>query len=110
MFLSTFRSVQAPGGARIGGVEAASFSSLSETTTRETESVVRTLPKQAGGPAGGRRALIARSRSLSNGKTVACRGAGRSGRQTFPDLMMVIATSERRMPGGIRGSGGLLCS
>ena len=85
-------------------------SSPSETTTREIESVRRTLPNQAGGPERSfRMSRTARGRSLQNGKTVTCRGAGRSARIPFLTLSLVIAVDVMRTPGGIRVSDTLLC-
>jgi hypothetical protein len=93
------------GSATMGGL-----SSPSESTAREIESVVRMLPNQAGGPVGAHRSFrISQSRSLQNGKTVACRGAGRSARIPFCDRSMVCAVNEMRTPGGIRISDTLLC-
>jgi hypothetical protein len=91
-------------------VRVSGLSSASESTTRTTEPVVRMLPKRAGGPARSHRALQAsRSRSLKNGTTVTCRGAGRSARIPFLAVSLVIAVNETRTPGGIRVSDTLLC-
>jgi hypothetical protein len=110
MFPSTSKSVQAPGGARTGSVRVGRLSSPSEFKTRETGSVVRMLPNQAGGPASIIRvSQAARGRSLLNGKTETCRGAGRSARIPFLALSLVIAVNEMRTPGGIRVSDTLLC-
>ncbi len=103
-------SDQAPGGARMGSATMNRLSSPSETTTREIESVRRTLPNQAGGPERSFRvSRTAHSRSLQNGKTVTCRGAGRSARIPFLTLSLVIAVNEMRTPGGIQVSDTLLC-
>ncbi len=103
-------SDQAPGGARMGSATVTGMSSPSETTAREIESVVRKLPKQAGGPAGAHRAFrISRGRSLQNGKTVTCRGAGRSARIPFCDRSIGFIVTGGRMPGGVRASDNLLC-
>ncbi len=85
-------------------------SSPSETTTRKTGSVLRMLPNQAGGPAGASRiSRIARSGTLQNGKTVTCRGAGRSARIALLDCSIGFIVTEGRVPGGIRSSEDLLC-
>ena len=103
-------SDQAPGGARMGSATMSGLSSPSETTTREIESVVRMLPNQAGGPVGVLRTFrIFQGRSLQNGKTVACRGAGQSARIPLRLNMNVFTEAGRRRPGGIRHSASLLC-
>lgn len=94
----------------MGSATMRGMSSPSETTTREIESVLRMLPNQAGGPVGVLRTFrIFQGRSLQNGKTVACRGAGQSARIPFPLRSMVCAKFEMRTPGGIRVSNAMLC-
>jgi hypothetical protein len=94
----------------MGSAAVTGGSSPSETTTREIEAVRRTLPNQAGGPERSfRMSRTAHGRSLQNGKTATCRGAGRSARIPFLTLSLVIAVNEMRTPGGIRVSDTLLC-
>jgi hypothetical protein len=94
----------------MGSAKMNGASSPGETTTREIESVLRTLPNQAGGPERSfRMSRTARGRSLQNGKTATCRGAGRSARIPFLAVSLVIAVNEMRTPGGIRVSDTLLC-
>lgn len=94
----------------MGSANMSGGSSPSESTIRNTGSVVRMLPSQAGGPVSAfRGSRLTRHRSLQNGKTVTCRGAGRSARIPFLAFSLVIAVDETRTPGGIQVSDTLLC-
>jgi hypothetical protein len=102
--------IQAPGGAREGSAPLARVSPLGETKSRETEWIALMEPNQAGGPDDTLRSIrIARSRSPQNGKTVACRGAGRSARIPFFPSRFVFIETGGRMPGGFRPPEILLC-
>jgi len=94
----------------MGSAAMARSTSTGEYTTRNSETVVRMLPNQAGGPEGGNRTFRAdQGRSLKNGETVTCRGAGQSARAPFCDGLIEFIVSGRRMPGGVRLPENLLC-
>lgn len=102
--------VQAPGGARVGAAPLAGWSTTDETTTRETEKVVRIESSQAGGPDDALRPIrITPGHSSQNGKTVACRGAGQSARISFCLSMIAFVVTGRRVPGGIYFPGYPMC-